>query len=140
MPKAPKVAETVAPAADTAAMRQLDRHPGVAPDLSGLIPADGLYPTRMPGGELRDMRQMVQAPSLGRTVLYTPPEGEETENAAPEYVAIIGQVFTDADNKRPYCNLLVFPPFAAPRWEGSVQEGDPAGAAFRTWRWPPRIA
>jgi hypothetical protein len=138
MAKAAKATETAAPAPDTAAMQQLDRHPGVAADFS--VPVDGLYPTPMPGGELRDMRQMLQAPSLGRIVLYTPPEGEETENAAPEYVAIIGQVFTDADNKRPYCNLLVFPPFAAPRWEGSVQEGDPAGAAFRTWRWPTRIA
>src|SRR6185437_5639478 len=95
-----------------------------------------LKPTRLPDGEVRMMAQQPQSPSIGRVVLFTPSDGEYN-NGAEEYVAIIGQVFADPGNPRPYCNLFVFPPFGAPRWEGSVQEGDGKDPS-RTWRWPPR--
>jgi hypothetical protein len=82
-----------------------------------------------------------QLPTVGRVVLFKPSEGTELANGAEEYVALIGQVIADANNPRPYCNLLVFPPFGEPHWEGSVQEYDPDEAAAtpsRSWRWPPR--
>jgi hypothetical protein len=81
-----------------------------------------------------------QIPTIGRVVLFRS-SGIEMANNAEEYVAIIGQVIADASNPRPYCNLLTFPPFQEPRWEGSVQEYDPdspAVAPVRSWRWPPR--
>lgn len=93
-----------------------------------------LEPTRMSDGEIRAMRQEFMAPTLGRVVLFTPACPENGSNGAREYVAIVGQIFHDPGNSRPYVNLLTFPPFAAPLWEGSVQEG----AGPRTWRWPPR--
>ena len=77
-------------------------------------------------------------PSVGRMVLCTFGSGE-TFNGAAEFPAIIGQVLGAGPDGRPYCNLLVFPPFAAPCWAGSVQEfrdSDPPGNT--TWRWPPR--
>lgn len=98
-----------------------------------------LEPTRMPDGEIRMMARQPQSPTIGRIVLFTPMEGENTANGAEEYVAVIGQVFADPGNPGPYCNLLVFPPFAEPRWEGSVQEGVDGGSTSRTWRWPPRV-
>jgi hypothetical protein len=105
-----------------------------------------LEPTRMPDGEIRMMAQQPQAPTIGRIVLFHPShagDGSHKVNGSEEFVAIIGQVFADPGNPRPYCNLLVMPPFAAPYWEGSVQEAeltaDEATAApMRSWRWPPR--
>jgi hypothetical protein len=105
-----------------------------------------LEPTRMPDGEIRMMAQQPQAPTIGRIVLFSPskqPSDAHRVNGSEEFVAIIGQVFADPGNPRPYCNLLVMPPFAAPYWEGSVQEVDPDAdaettAQQRTWRWPPR--
>jgi len=72
-----------------------------------------------------------QKPTIGRTVIFTAPEGIY-QNGASEFVAVIGQVF---DSQAPCCNLFVMPPFAAPYWEGSVQEGE----GPRTWRWPTRV-
>ena len=97
-----------------------------------------LQPTRMPDGEIRQMAQQPQSPTLGRIVLFTPADPVSASNGAAEYVAIIGQVFSDPDNPRPYVNLLTFPPFAEPKWEGSVQEAENGGDKSRTWRWPPR--
>ena len=91
-----------------------------------------LEPTRLPDGEIRPMRQEYTAPTIGRVVLFTP--SGDGANGAREYVAIVGQVFHDPGNPRPYVNLFVLPPFAPPYWEGSVQEGD----GERSWRWPPR--
>jgi hypothetical protein len=96
-----------------------------------------LEPTRLADGEIRMMAQQPQAPSIGRIVLFTPTIGIQHANGAEEYVAIIGQVFAAPGNPRPYCNLFVMPPFAAPYWEGSVQEGDGDNTS-RTWRWPAR--
>lgn len=100
-----------------------------------------LEPTRMPDGEIRQMAQ--QSPSIGRIVLFTPspqPFDAHKVNGAEEFVAIIGQVFADPGNPRPYCNLYVLPPCGEPRWEGSVQEADASSdvQGMRTWRWPPR--
>lgn len=97
---------------------------------------------RMQDGELRMMTQEKQSPTIGRVVLFWPPEGDGAK-LADEYVAIIGEVFNDGVNPRPYCNLLTFPPFQKPKWEGSVQERDDqdtdhTAAPSRTWRWPPR--
>jgi len=97
-----------------------------------------LQNTIMPDGEIRKMAQEPQSPWLGRVVLFTPQEGEPHANGAPEYVAIIGQVWADPGNPRPFVNLLVFPPYSEPRWEGSVQESDGVNTS-RTWRWPPRV-
>jgi len=72
-------------------------------------------------------------PTPGRIVLFTPKSGD-SENGAKEYVAIIGQVIPAVAGAKPYCNLLVCPPFQDARWEGSVQEGE----GPRTWRWPQR--
>ena len=91
-----------------------------------------LEPTRLPDGEVRPMRQEFTPPTIGRIVLFTP--NGNAANGAREYVAIVGQVFHDPENPRPYVNLLTFPPFQAPVWEGSVQEGE----GPRRWRWPPR--
>lgn len=101
---------------------------------------DEVVATRMPDGERRDMETRKQSPSLGRVVLFTPgvPEHERA-NGATEYPAIIGQVFADAGNPRPYCNLFVMPPFGVPSWEGSVQEAQDGEDSTRTWRWPPRV-
>lgn len=93
-----------------------------------------LEPTRMPDGEIRPMRQEFHAPTIGRVVLFTPGDPQGGVNGAREYVAVVGQVFHDPGNPRPYVNLLTFPPFQEPVWEGSVQEGE----GPRTWRWPPR--
>lgn len=95
---------------------------------------------RMPDGSLKEMTRKPHAPSLGRIVLFRPSEGAKPENGAEEYVAIIGQVFS-AESERPYCNLLVMPPFAVPYWEGSVQEHEPSAEApqQRSWRWPPQV-
>jgi hypothetical protein len=97
---------------------------------------DTLQPTRMPDGEIRQMQQEFTPPTIGRTVLFTPQDPNSGANGAIEYVAVVGQVFHDPGNPRPYVNLLTFPPFQAPVWEGSVQEGE----GPRTWRWPPRSA
>lgn len=93
-----------------------------------------LEPTRLPDGEIRPMRQEYCAPTLGRVVIFTPYDPDHGANGAREYVAIVGQVFHDPGNSRPYVNLLVMPPFSTPYWEGSVQEGE----GPRTWRWPTR--
>jgi hypothetical protein len=53
------------------------------------------------------------------------------------YVAIVTQVFPDADGNVKYANLKVFPPFAPPFDEGSVSEGVDASPG-RYWEWPPR--
>lgn len=100
---------------------------------------DEMVTTRMPDGEHREMETRKQSPSLGRVVLFTPSEGVPTHNGAEEYPAIIGQVFADPGNPRPYCNLFVMPPFAPPYWEGSVQEAADGDSTSRTWRWPPRV-
>lgn len=102
--------------------------------------SDDTRPTRMPDGEVREMTEKRQSPSLGRIVLFRPSDGVKRENGAEEYPAIIGQVFEDANNPRPYCNLFVMPPFAASYWEGSVQETVEGERTDRTWRWPPRVA
>ncbi len=94
-----------------------------------------LEPTRLPDGEIRPMRQEFTPPTLGRVVLFTPADHQTVANGAREYVAIVGQVFHDPGNSRPYVNLLTFPPFQPPVWEGSVQEGE----GPRSWRWPPRL-
>lgn len=99
---------------------------------------DELQPTRLPDGEVRMMHQPRQSPSLGRVVLFTPADPDQRANGAHEYVAFIGQVFHDPGIERPYCNLLTFPPFAEPKWEGSVQEALTEGAP-RSWRWPPKV-
>lgn len=99
---------------------------------------DELVTTRMPDGEIREMETRKQAPSLGRILLFRPTAGE-TSNGAEEYPAVIGQVFADPGNPRPYCNLFVMPPFGEPRWEGSVQEVVAGEPTDRTWRWPPRV-
>ena len=98
---------------------------------------ENLEPTRMPDGKIRLMAQQKNAPSIGRIVLFS---NGTTVNDATEFVAIIGQVFADPGNPRPYCNLWVMPPFAAPYWEGSVQEWlDEPPMPGRHWRWPPRV-
>lgn len=101
--------------------------------------SDRLSYVALPDDEIRIMEEQRNTPALGRVVLFAHCDGEACANGAEEYVAIIGQVFADPGNPRPYCNLLVFPPMAAPRWEGSVQECEPGQDAFRTWRWPPRV-
>ena len=98
-----------------------------------------LQPTRLPDGEIRLMSQDTQTPSLGRIVLFTPQLGGANANGAKEYVAIIGQVWNDPHVERPYVNLLTFPPFGAPEWQGSCQEAIEPGEP-RTWRFPPRVA
>jgi len=98
-------------------------------------------PTRLPDGETPLMAQQPQAPTIGRIVLFSPtpqPSDAHKVNGAEEFVAIIGQVFADPGNPRPYCNLLVMPPFAQPEWQGSVQEAIEGQSPDRTWRWPPR--
>lgn len=96
-----------------------------------------LEPTRMPDGEIRMMAQDRQSPTLGRIVLFTPQDPDNGSNGAREYVAIIGQVWNDPGVERPYVNLLTFPPFGAPEWQGSTQEAIEPGE-LRCWRWPPR--
>ena len=124
-----------------------------------------LGPVRLPDGQIIQSREiragssvfddvpgvplaqrMRQRPSIGRVVLFT--TGGDPVNGSVEFVAIIGQVFEDTGDGRPYCNLLVMAPFAAPYWEGSVKEYDESAALAalddphppraRTWRWPPR--
>lgn len=75
---------------------------------------DEMIIARMPDGEIREMETRKQSPSLGRIVLFRPSGDRAGHNGAEEYVAIIGQVFADPGNPRPYCNLFVMPPFAQP--------------------------
>lgn len=88
--------------------------------------------TRLPDGKILEMQQEFSAPIIGLVVLFTPPDPDGA-NGAREYVAIVGQVFHDPHNPRPYVNLLTFPPFQPPAWQGSVQEG----GGPRSWRYIP---
>lgn len=59
------------------------------------------------------------------------PSANNGMGAGP-YAAKVTQVFDDIGDGDPYVNLTVFPPFAAPFYEGSVKR---SGA--RRYEWPP---
>ena len=92
---------------------------------------------------------MLMKPTVGRSVHFysdavarrspaDPGRGFNGQGMGP-YHAVITQVFTDDHGNVTYCNLKVFPPFAAAFDEGSVSEKPQSGAeSARYWEWPPR--
>lgn len=86
-------------------------------------------------------------PTVGRIVHFyseavanrpgtNPGYGYNGTGAGP-YMAVVTQVFPDAEGNILYANLKVLPPFSPPFDEGSVSEGAEK-CAGRYWVWPPR--
>jgi len=79
---------------------------------------------------------MLQYPTVGRIVhFYNDGFDAGANNSVGNgpYAAVITQVFKDSGDGDPYVNLTVFPPFAAPFYEGSVKL-----IGSRRYEWPPR--
>lgn len=76
------------------------------------------------------VRHDVTNPSIGDVVLYTHAPGYAPAGEPSVLVGIIGEV---TSHTPPMAHILTFPPFKAPKWEGSV----PEGIGPRTWAYPP---